>query len=144
MLLSRTASPSLAVIAVTVKIRIDWMTMIDLGNGEEVVWGRFWEHWTTNSYSAPQKTPLNICRFAIGHCEVNRGQWPQVTLDDLETYVIQGQGSQLSHVDTVVVSISCSILVRVSVCLKSISSCVYIAKFPVNLPSKSAKLRLSN
>ena len=41
MLLSRAASPSLAVIAVTVKIQIGRMTMIDLGDGEEVVWGRF-------------------------------------------------------------------------------------------------------
>ena len=72
MLLSRTASPSLAVIAVTVKIRIDRMTMIDLGDEEEVVWGHFWEHLTTNSDSAPQENPLNICRLAIGHCEVNR------------------------------------------------------------------------
>ena len=74
MLLSRTASPSLAVIAVTVKIQIGRMTMIDQGDGEEVVWGRFWEQWTTNSDSAPQETPLNVCRLAIGHCEVNRGQ----------------------------------------------------------------------
>ena len=51
-LLSRTASPSLAVIAVTVKIQIGRMTMIDQGDEEEVVWGRFWEQWTTNSDSA--------------------------------------------------------------------------------------------
>ena len=42
-LLSRTASPSLAVIAVTFKIQIRRMTMIDQRDGEEVVWGRFWE-----------------------------------------------------------------------------------------------------
>ena len=36
-------TPSLAVIAVTVKIQIGRMTMIDEGDGEEVVWGRFWE-----------------------------------------------------------------------------------------------------
>ena len=41
------------------------------------------------------ETPLNICRLAIGHCEVNRGQWPQRTLVDLETHMTQGQGSQL-------------------------------------------------
>ena len=40
-LLSRTASPSPAVIAVTVKIQIDRMTMIGQGVGEEVVWRRF-------------------------------------------------------------------------------------------------------
>ena len=40
-LLSRTASPSLAVIAVTVKIQIGRMTMIDQGDGEEVVWDVF-------------------------------------------------------------------------------------------------------
>ena len=40
-LLSGAASPSLAVIAVTVKIKIGRITMIDLGEGEEVVWGRF-------------------------------------------------------------------------------------------------------
>ena len=40
-LLSRAASPSLAVIAVTVKIRIGRMTMIGPGDGEEVVWRRF-------------------------------------------------------------------------------------------------------
>ena len=94
-LLSRTASPSLAVIAVTVKIQIGRMTMIDQGDGKEVVWGLFWEQWTTNSDSAPQETPLNICRLAIGHCEVNRGQWPQVTLIDLKTHMMQGHGSQL-------------------------------------------------
>ena len=54
--------------------------MIYQGDGGEVVWGRFWKQWTTASDSAPQETPLNICRLAIGHCEVNRGQWPQVTL----------------------------------------------------------------
>ena len=94
-LLSWTASPSLAVIAVTIKIQIRRMTMIDQGNGEEVVWGRFWEQWTTNSDSAPQETPLNVCRLAIGHCEVNRGQWPQVTLVDLETHMMQCQESHL-------------------------------------------------
>ena len=94
-LLSRTASPPLAVTAVTVKIQIDRMTMIGLGDEEEVVWRRFWEQWTTNSDSAPQETPLNIYRLAICHCEVNRGQWPQVTLDDLEAHVVQIQGSQL-------------------------------------------------
>ena len=41
------------------------------GNEEEVVWWRFWEQWTTNSDSAPQETPLNICRMAIDHGEVN-------------------------------------------------------------------------
>ena len=41
LLLSRTASPSLAVIAVTVKIQIGRMTMIGQGDGEEVVWRRF-------------------------------------------------------------------------------------------------------
>ena len=40
-LLSRTASPSLAVIAVTVKIQIGPMTMIGQGVGKEVVWRRF-------------------------------------------------------------------------------------------------------
>ena len=40
---SKTASPSLVVIAVTVKIQIGRMTMVDRGDGEEVVWGRFWE-----------------------------------------------------------------------------------------------------
>ena len=40
-LLSRAASPSLAVIAVTVKIHLGRMTMIDLVDGKEVVWGRF-------------------------------------------------------------------------------------------------------
>ena len=40
-LVSRTASLSLVVISVTVKIQIGRMTMIDLGYGEEVVWGRF-------------------------------------------------------------------------------------------------------
>ena len=94
-LLSRTASPQLAVTAVTVKIQVDRMTMIGLGDEKEVVGRRFWEQWTTNSDSAPQETPLNICRLAICHCEVNRGQWPQMTLDDLETHVVQSQGSQL-------------------------------------------------
>ena len=95
MLLRRTASPSLAVIAVTVKILIGPLTMIGKGDGKEVVWRRFYRQWNTDSDSAPQETPLSICRLTIGHCEVNRGQWPQVTLDDLETHVIQGQGSQL-------------------------------------------------
>ena len=40
-LLSRTASTSPAVIAVTVKIQIGRMTMIGQGDGEEVVWRRF-------------------------------------------------------------------------------------------------------
>ena len=40
-LLSRAASPSLAVIAVTVKIQLGRMTIIDLGDEREVVWGRF-------------------------------------------------------------------------------------------------------
>ena len=40
-LLSRAASPSLAVIAVTVKIQLGRMTIIDLGDEKEVVWGRF-------------------------------------------------------------------------------------------------------
>ena len=40
-LLSRTASPPLAVIAVTVKIQIGRMTMVGQGDGEEVVWRRF-------------------------------------------------------------------------------------------------------
>ena len=40
-LLSRTASPSPAVIDVTVKIQIGRMTMIGQGDGEEVVWRRF-------------------------------------------------------------------------------------------------------
>ena len=48
---------------------------------------------TTDSDSAPQETPLNICRLAICHCEFNRGQWPQVTLVDLETYLAECQGS---------------------------------------------------
>ena len=94
-LLSRTASPSPAVIAITVKIQIGPMTMIGQGVGEEVVWRRFYQQWTTDSDSAPQETPLSICRLAIDHCEVNRGKWPQVTLDDLENHVMQGQGSQL-------------------------------------------------
>ena len=60
-LLSITASPpSLAEIAVKVKIQIGRMMMIDRGEGEEVVWGRFGEQWTTNSDVAPQETPLNI------------------------------------------------------------------------------------
>ena len=33
----------MAVIAVTVEIQIGRMTMIDQGDGKEVVWGRFWE-----------------------------------------------------------------------------------------------------
>ena len=94
-LLSSTASPAPAVIAVTAKIQIGPRTMIRQGVGEEVVWRRFYHQWTTDSDSAPQETPLSICRLTIGHCEVNRGQWPQVTLDDLETHVMQGQGSQL-------------------------------------------------
>ena len=40
-LLSRTASPSPAVIAVTVKIQIGRMTVIGHGDGKEVVWRRF-------------------------------------------------------------------------------------------------------
>ena len=40
-LLSRTASPSLAVISVTVKIKIGRMTMIGQGDVEEVFWRRF-------------------------------------------------------------------------------------------------------
>ena len=40
-LLSRTASPSPAVIAVTVKIQIGRMTMIGHGDVEKVVWRRF-------------------------------------------------------------------------------------------------------
>ena len=82
-------------IAVTVKIQICRMAMIDQGGGEEVVWGRFWKQWTTNSDSSPPETPLNICRLAIGHCEGNRGQWPQVTLFDLENHMMQCQESQL-------------------------------------------------
>ena len=42
-LLSRTASPSLAVIAVTVKIQVGPMTLIGHGVGEEVVWRRFYQ-----------------------------------------------------------------------------------------------------
>ena len=76
------------------------MMMIGQGVGEEVVWRRFYQQWTTDSDSAPQETPLSICRLAIGHSEVNRGQWPQVTLDDLEIHVMQGQGSQLVLIDT--------------------------------------------
>ena len=91
----RKASPSLDVITVTVKIQIGRMTMIDLGDREEVFWGRFWKQWATNSDPASQETPLNICRLAIGHCEVNRGQWPQVTWFGLETLMMQGQRSQL-------------------------------------------------
>ena len=94
-LLSRAASPSLSVIAITVKIQIGRMTMFDLGDGEEVVWGRFGEQWTTNSDSAPQEIPLNICWLAIGHREFNRGQWPQVTFVDFETHMMHGQGSQV-------------------------------------------------
>ena len=95
MLLSRTASPSLAVIAVTVIIQIGRITIIDQGDGEEVVWGRFWEQWITNSDSAPQETPLKYADWLLvdGHCEVNRGQWPQVTLIDLKTHMMQGHGS---------------------------------------------------
>ena len=47
----------MAVIAVTVKIQIGRMTMIGQGDGEEVVWRRFYEQWTTDSDSAPQETP---------------------------------------------------------------------------------------
>ena len=65
------------------------MTMVDHGDGENVVLGRFWEQWNTNSYSAPQQTPLNKYRLAIGHCEVKWGQWPQVTFVDLETHIMQ-------------------------------------------------------
>ena len=79
-LLSRTASPSPAIIAVTVKIQIGRMTVIGHGDVEEVVWTRFQGQWTTDSDSAPQETPLNICRLVICHCEVNRGQWHQLTL----------------------------------------------------------------
>ena len=71
------------------------MTMIGQVVGEEVVWRRFYQQWTTYSDLAPQETPLSICRLVIGHCEVIRGQWPQVTLDDFETHVMQGQWSQL-------------------------------------------------
>ena len=46
--------------------------MIGQGDGEEVVWGRFWKQWTTSSDSAPQEIPLNICRLAISHCEISR------------------------------------------------------------------------
>ena len=49
--------------------------------------------WTTDSDSAPQETPLNICRLVICHCEFNRGQWPQVTLVDLDPHLAQCQGS---------------------------------------------------
>ena len=34
----------MVVIAVTVKIQISRMTMIDQGDGKEVVWGRFWNN----------------------------------------------------------------------------------------------------
>ena len=34
-----------------------------------------------------------MCRLAICHCEFNRGQWPQVTLVDLETHLVPCQGS---------------------------------------------------
>ena len=37
--------------------------------------------------------PTKLFRLAIGHCEVNRGQWPQVTLIGLETHLVQCQGS---------------------------------------------------
>ena len=87
------ASPSPAVIAVTVKIQIVRMTVIGQGDGEEVVWRRLYGQWTTNSDSAPQETPLNICRMVICHCEFNRGQWPQVTLVDLDPHLAQCQGS---------------------------------------------------
>ena len=118
-LLSRTASLSLAVIAVTVKIQMGRMTMIDLGDEEEVVWGRFSGQWSTNSDSAPQETPLKICRLAISHCEVNRGQWPQVTLVDLETHMMQGQGVTVSHVLTPITS---TIPIQVN---RTTPSCVY-------------------
>ena len=78
MLLSRAASPSLAVIAVTVKIQLGRMTMIDLGDEKEVVWGCFWEQWTTNSDSAPQEAP----HMPIG-CWSLWGQQRSVTLGDL-------------------------------------------------------------
>ena len=38
-------------------------------------------------------TPLSICRLVICHCEFNRGQWPQVTLVDLDPHLAQCQGS---------------------------------------------------
>ena len=123
---SWTAPPSLAVIAVTVKIQIRRMTMIDQGDGEEVVWGRFWEQWTTNSDSAPQETPLNICRLAIGHCEVNRGQWPQVTLIDLTTHTMQGSWATDSHALTPITS---TIPIQV---IRTTPSCVY-SRFRWNL-----------
>ena len=97
LLLSRTASPSLAVIAVTVKIQISLMTMIGQGDVEEVVWRRFYEQWTTDSDSAPQETPQNICRLAICHCELNRGQWPRVTFVDLYTNLNNYPHSSQSH-----------------------------------------------
>ena len=59
------------------------------------LFGDIFGKWTTDSDSAPQETLINICRLTICHWEVNRGQWPQVTLDDLETHVVQSQGSQL-------------------------------------------------
>ena len=102
------------------------MTMIDQGDGEEVVWGRFWEQWTTNSYSAPQETPLNICRLAIGHCEVNLGQWPQVTLIDLKTHMMQGSSVTASHALTPITS---TIPIQV---IRTTPRCVY-SRFRWNL-----------
>ena len=76
--------------------------------------------------SAPQETPLNICPLAIGHCEVNRGQWPQVTLIDLKNLMMQGSWVTASHALTPIPS---TIPIQV---IRTTPSCVY-SRFRWNL-----------
>ena len=78
-LLSWAALPSLAVIAVTVKIQIGRMTMIDLGDGKEVVWGRFFgtmNHKFRFSTSGKSTKHMPIGYWSLWGQQVNRGQWP--------------------------------------------------------------------
>ena len=119
-LLNRIVSPSLAVIAVKVKIQIGRMTTMDKRDGEEVVWGCF----GGNEPQIQIQHLRNICRLAIGHCVVNRGQWPQVTLVNPETHMMQGQGSQIA-----LTPITSTIPIQVN---RTTTSCIF-SRFRWNL-----------
>ena len=68
--------------AVTVKIQIGRMKMIDQGIGEKVVWERFWEQRTTNSDSAVSTSGNRTKHMPIGHWLLWGQRW-SVTSGDL-------------------------------------------------------------
>ena len=102
------------------------MTMIGQGVVEEVVWRRFYHQWTTDSDSAPQETPLIICRLAIGPLW---GQPRSVTSGDLRWPLNSCDARSRVTASHVLTLITSTIPIQVN---RTTPSCVY-SRFRWNL-----------